>query len=64
MKRAEEETREAFLERRREENKKVQKKLRGSFLVMNEGLNRKQRAKVWKMKKKEKKVIGGKNDNA
>ena len=64
MKRAEEETREAFLERRREENKKVQKKLRGSFLVMNEGLNRKQRAKVWKMKKKEKKAIGGKNDNA
>ena len=64
MKRAEEETMEAFLERRREENKKVQKKLRGSFLVMNEGLNRKQRAKVWKTKKKEKKDIGGKNDNA
>ena len=64
MKRAEEETMEAFLERRREENKKVQKKLRGSFLVMNEGMNRKQRAKVWKMKKKEKKDIGGKNDNA
>ncbi len=56
MKRAEEETREAFLERRREENKKVQKKLRGSFLVMNEGLNRKQRAKVWKMKKWKRKI--------
>lgn len=38
----------------------MQKKLRGSFLVMNEGLNRKQRAKVWKMKKNEKKDIGGK----